>query len=127
MTGLGARLNRLWRATHTFVGANDRKILADYWKAPLDDANVKPHDLEVECNELRRSLSEIDEGDEKQFSARIQEFAAKNRLAYYAFMYENAVAISQAYPRGHWVMNEAEGFWKILNDARQRATRSKRR
>ncbi len=120
------RVNQLWKSTHTFVRPQDWKRLLDYWRAPLDDANVKPEDFYVECDDLRKELEKIVASDVEKFRVEIQRLAAENRLAYCTLMYQEMHDLSQSYPKGYWAKNSYAPFLKVLRDSRQRAKRLKR-
>ena len=120
MSRLGARVNRLWKATHTFIKGSDWKMMADYWKAKLDDANVKPEDFEVESTEILLALIEMDREDgEERWADKAQEFSEKNYLAYCTFMYKNACNMARWCPNGYWVGNDQTGLFTNIGRATQ--------
>src|SRR5437868_6347914 len=116
MSELTRKLDRLWRATHTFVTSQDCRLIAGYWKARLDDAGVEAGDFKAECAELGKMLATKDSADGDTHKTVLQDFVDNNTLAYYAFMDEGSLRQIQLYPQGRWIGNEFDGFLRVLNE-----------
>ncbi len=54
MSKLSKRVDKLFLKTHVFITKKDLLLVGDYYKALLDENNVKPEDFQKEYDELWR-------------------------------------------------------------------------
>ena len=120
------RVDRIWRASHTFITPQDWQFLADYWKSALDAANAMPEDYEALCLEVRARLSKVERDDTEGFNAIIIDLAENSRAAYLAFMYVNTRELARIFPFGRWVSNNDKQFLAKVTEVRSIA-KAKRR
>ena len=112
MNRLDKRVDRLWRATHTFVTARDNHLLAAYWEDCLGDTVVSDEEIKGVFVELQKITNADD------WKATLSEFVENNRVAYYASMRKAALERIERHPKGSWISNKFDGFLDVLAAAR---------
>ncbi len=56
MSKLSKRVDKLFLKTHVFVTKKDILLMRDYYKDLLDEANVKPEDIEEDRKRLEEMM-----------------------------------------------------------------------
>ncbi len=114
MSKLSKRVDKLFLKTHVFITKKDLLLIKDYYKALLDENNVKLEDFQKECNELWKLEEECSKDTSIDFDEKLQVITKDNHLIVWGFFLQYTLEACKIYPNGYWV-SKKESIWVLLH------------
>ena len=125
MSRFKSRVNRLVVKTHHYTSSEELKIFRDFLKARLDEANVKPEDLQEAADQLDKLYKEQAIQSSEETNEKIRELLEKTPLANTTLLYRFSVKEYQNHPNGIWnpkylsgryldLISKAKNYFKSL-------------
>ncbi len=120
MSKLSKRVDKLFLKTHVFITKKDLLLIKDYYKALLDENNVKPEDFQKEYDELWRLEEECSKDTSIDFDEKQQVITKDNHLIIWGFFLQIAMKDYEMYPNGEWFLKkEVHSALIVIKEAKE--------
>ncbi len=112
MSKLSKRVDKLFLKTHVFVTKKDNLLMRDYYKDLLDEANVKPEDIEEDRKRLEEMMILNRKVKSVELKQKIREIVQENHAVFNALQYRLALEICNIFPNGDWFIKRQGQLWQ---------------